>query len=119
MRDGEVIAEVLAAGGREASLELEIAVECTGWLAARVAAREKTHGGYLVFAHTGPIYLRGKGPPARRQEAAARFVRELDESISFIRKNYRFASEADLAVAVGRFEQGQKYYRKLAATPAA
>ncbi len=119
VRDGEVIAEAAATGGREASLEREVAVERSGWLAARVAARVKTHGGYVVFAHSGPVYLRGNGPLARRQEAAALFVRELEESMSFIRKNYRFASEADLAVAIGRFEQGQSSYRKLAAAPTA
>jgi hypothetical protein len=119
VRDGEVVAEAVASGGREASLETELPVLGSGWLAARIAARATTHGGYTVFAHTGPVYLRGKGPPRRRTEAATGFVRELDQSMEFIRKNYRFAREADLAVAIGRFQQGQRYYRKLASTPAA
>jgi len=114
VRDGEVIAEQAAANGREAVIEREIQVERSGWIAARVAARAITHGGYIVFAHTGPVYLRVKGVPARRKEAAARLAREIEESIAFIRKNYRFAGEADLAIAIGRFEQGRRYYQKLA-----
>ena len=41
------------------------------------------------------------------------FVDEIDESMRFVRKNYRFASEADKALALGRFEQGRQIYAKL------
>ena len=113
-----MVAEAAAANGREAAIERELPVARGGWLAARVSASAKTHGGYVVFAHTGPVYLKGQGAPARRQEAANRFVREIDEAMAFIRKNYRFASEADLAVAMGRFQRGRRYYQKLAAAAA-
>ncbi len=112
--DGEVVAERTAANGREASFEGEIPVSRRGWLAARVAASALTPSNRVVFAHTGPVYLDVTGAPPRRQEAAAEFVREIGESIAHIRKNYRFASQADLAVAIGRFEQGRSYYAKLA-----
>jgi hypothetical protein len=56
-----------------------------------------------------------KGTLARRAEAAGSFVDDIEQSIRFIRKNYRFASEADKALALGRFEEGRAFYAKLVA----
>jgi hypothetical protein len=115
VRDGEVAAEAMARGGREARLETEIAFGRSGWLAARVRSEAKTHAGYTVFAHTSPIYVTVPGTSARRARAAAGFVDALEESMRTIRKSYRFASDADRAVALGRFEQARQYYAKLVA----
>jgi hypothetical protein len=113
--DGTVVAEQSAMNRREARLEREIPIERSGWIAARVASGSKTHVGYTVFAHTSPVYLNVKGTPSRRAEAAGKFVDEIEGAISFIRKKYRFASEAEKALALGRFEQGKNFYVKLIA----
>ncbi|MBI1790165.1 MAG: carboxypeptidase regulatory-like domain-containing protein [Acidobacteria bacterium] len=115
VQDGEVVAEQSAVGGREARLEREIPTAHGGWLAARAVSRAKTHALTTVFAHTSPVYLRIEGTPHRRAQDAGAFVDEIEESLRFIRKSYKFASQADLAVAVGRFEQGRRVYGKLAA----
>jgi hypothetical protein len=73
----------------------------------------KTHAGCPVFAHTSPVYYRIPEVPSRRAAAAGEFVDEIEESMRFVRKNYRFASEADKALALGRFEQGRQIYAKL------
>jgi hypothetical protein len=83
-------------------------------MAARVAANARTHASRVVFAHTGPAYL--KLERRANLSGAAVLVDELADSIHFIRKNYEFASQADLAIAVGRFEQARQHYAKLAAT---
>jgi hypothetical protein len=116
VQDGHVVAEQTAVERKEARLEREVPVEQGGWLAARVFSREKTHAAYPVFAHTSPVYYRVKGSPARRAEAAGAFIDELEQSVRFIRKSYRFASEADQAIAIGRFEQARQVYAKLAAS---
>ncbi len=112
--NGEVIAERSARNHRDAKLEEEIEVTRGGWLAARVAGNGHTHAGYTVFAHTSPVYLRVPGTPHRKAEIAGSFVDEVEESIQFIRKNYRFAKDADRALALGRFDEGRQVFGKVA-----
>lgn len=119
VQDGVVVATQPAVAGREARLEREIPLRRGGWLAARVQSSARSHGGARVFAHTSPVYVRIAGAPARRAEAAGRFIDELEESQSFIRKSYRFASDADRAVAVGRFGSALAVFHKIARAPEA
>jgi hypothetical protein len=114
VQDGEVVAEQPAVEMREAVLEREIKAVRGGWLAARVASKARTHAGYTMFAHSSPVYVRVAGTPSRRAEAAGAFIDEIEESVRFIRKNYRFASDADRAVALGRFEKARQLYVKIA-----
>jgi hypothetical protein len=114
--DGEVVADQPAVEQREVVMEREIPVARSGWIAARVAGKTKTYAGSTVFAHTSPVYFRVGNTPARRAQAAGAFIDEIEESIRFIRKRYRFAGDADRAVAIGRFETARQYYAKLAAT---
>ncbi|MEO7652793.1 MAG: CehA/McbA family metallohydrolase, partial [Bryobacteraceae bacterium] len=112
--NGEVVAEQASWKGREAKLEREIAVDRGGWVAARVAGVSKTHAAFTVFAHTSPVYVEVEGTPRVRSEAAGAFVDEIGDSIRFIRKSYRFAKDADRALALGRFEEALRVYGKLA-----
>jgi hypothetical protein len=119
VQDGQVVAEQAAVQGREARLEREIPIERGGWIAARVFSSSKTHAATRVFAHTSPVYYRVKETPSRSAEAAGSFIDEIESSVRFIRKSYRFASQADLAVAVGRFEEARRVYGKVAGAVAA
>ena len=67
-----------------------------------------------MFGHTSPVYLRVPGTPHRQAEACGGFIDEMENSMRFIRKNYNFASKADQAIAIGRFEQGREEYIRLA-----
>jgi hypothetical protein len=111
--DGEVVASQTAIDGQEAKIEREIAIEGARWMAARAAGTTATRLGYPVFAHTNPIYIRAGGPPRRRAEAARALVKQIEAGIGSIRKTCRFASGADQAIALGRFERGKQYYAKL------
>ena len=115
VRDGEVVAEQSARDHREVVLEGEIPVHRSGWIAARVAARAKTQAGFTVFAHTSPVYYKVPGTLGRRAEAAGAFVDQIEASMRIVRKSYKFASEADKALAIGRFEQGRNVYARLIA----
>lgn len=114
LHDGVVVAEKTSSNQRDAVIEWETAVDRSGWLAARVGGETETRMGYPVFAHTSPIYLQAPRPSARQAAAAAAFEKGIDRSVVFIRKNYRFASDADQALALGRFEEGRRFYGTLA-----
>jgi len=116
VQDGAVVAAQAAVGQREARLEREITVESSGWIAARVAGSTLTRTGFTVFAHTGPVYITAARPAARRGEAAAGVLAQIDRSVEFIRKNYRFASQAEQALALGRFAEGRECYAKVGLT---
>lgn len=114
VHDGVVVAEQTALRQREAVLEREIPVEQGGWIAVRISGNTKTHAQWRVFAHSSPVYIRMEGAPFRRAEAAGAFIDEIESSVRFIRKHYRFAKQADQALALGRFEAGRQVFIHLA-----
>ena len=115
VHDGAVVARKSAAGEREAAIEWEGEVKHSGWIAGRVGGETQTRMGYMVFAHTNPVWLETPLPSPRRAAAAAALVEQIETSVAFLRKNFRFASDADQALAVGRFEEGRRYYARLRA----
>jgi hypothetical protein len=112
--NGAIVADQPAWKEREAKLQRRIEVDRGGWMAARVTGGGRTHANHAVFAHTSPVYVRVPGTPSRHASAAGTFVDEIEDSVRFIRKSYRFASDADRAVAVGMFERARAAYIKLA-----
>jgi hypothetical protein len=115
VRDGHIVASQTSVRGREARLEQEIEVQEGGWIAARVNGAAKTYAGYPVFAHTSPVYLRVDGTPYRRAEAIGAFIDEIDQSMRTIGKSFRFANDAQRALAVGKFAEGRMAFAKLIA----
>jgi hypothetical protein len=109
-----VIAQQTAASQGHASIELKVAAERGGWMAARVSGNTRTYAGFRVYAHSSPVYLRLPGTPFRRASAAGAFVDEIEDSKRFIRKSYKFASQSDLALALGRFDAGRDSFLRLA-----
>lgn len=110
---GEVRAEALSPDGLSATLEAQVPVDRSTWIAVRVWSQTFTEFSYPVFAHTSPIYVQRGASSWLRQESAAYWVQEIESSIQFIRRNYRFASQADEAVARGLFREAQDHYRSL------
>lgn len=113
VRDGEVVAEQHARQGRQARLEQEIDVEEGGWIAARVSGGAKTYAGYTAFAHTSPVYVRVPGTGFRKAAAIGGFMDEIARSQRLIRKTFKFSSDQDRALALGRFEDGRRAFGKL------
>ena len=114
VHDGHVVADQTSNSPRpgitEARLEREILVQEGGWIAARVTGGEKTYAGYPAFAHTSPVYLRIPNTRYWRSEAKGAFIDEIEESKRLIRKSFKFASDAERAIAVGRFEEAQRKF---------
>src|SRR5262249_4385833 len=113
--NGVVVADQSAVDQRGARLEREIVASTGGWIGARGSRGWKKQRCHPGFRPTSPIYFKIPGTPFRHAAAAGEFVDEIEESMRFVRKNYRFASEADKALALGRFEQGRLIYAKLVA----
>ncbi len=115
VRDGEVIADQPSVQGRHVKLEREIAVDEGGWIAARVSGAAKTYAGYPVFAHSSPVYLRVEGTGFRKAVAVGAFMDEIERSKRSIHKTFRFESDRQRALAVGKFEEGRRAFAKLLA----
>ena len=113
VQDGRVVADQASIRGREARLEREIELEEGGWIAARVTGGAKTYAGFTAFAHTSPVYLRVPDTTFRRAEAIGAFMDEIGRSTRAIRKGFKFESDAQRALAVGRFEEGRQAFAKL------
>ena len=67
-------------------LDRSLAVDRSGWLAARVTGPERQHlvmDGY-VYAHTSPVYVTKRGAPARSPEDARYFVEWIDEILPLL-----------------------------------
>ncbi|MFN7933597.1 MAG: CehA/McbA family metallohydrolase [Bryobacteraceae bacterium] len=116
VRDGRVVADQPSVGGTEVRLERELEVEEGGWIAARVSGSAKTYAGYPVFAHTSPVYLRVDGTPYRKAEAIGACVDEVERSMRLIAKTYRFDSDGQRAMAVGKFREGREAFARLLTT---
>ncbi len=112
--NGEIVAERSARNQREVKFDEEISVDRGGWIAARVGSSAKTHAGTTVFAHTSPVYVQVADTPRRIAESAGAFVDEIERSMRFIRKNFRFAKDADRAIALGRFGSAKDVFGRIA-----
>lgn len=113
VQDGAIVASQTAAGQRQAKIECELTVHRSGWIAARVDGNTATQMGYPVFAHSGPVYVEAGAPSAIRSEAASAMAAQIEESMKFIRKNYKFTYESDAAIALGQFNRGRDFFATL------
>ena len=112
IRNGEVIHTVEANGSRSIEAELEIPVESSGWIAARVLGPTQ-HGvmdSYL-FAHTNPVYVVADGEPIRSAADAAFFVGWIDETLEELRAMDRWDDPAHKAEVIATFAEGRQLYQ--------
>jgi hypothetical protein len=90
------------------------------WLAARLFGDHRTSYGHFLWAHTSPVYLRARssasptpiGPHTRR--AAARFVEDLDRSLSWIRTRGKYHSVAQRDRMLELFTSSKDRFTSLA-----
>ncbi len=110
VQDGRVVADRASVRGRTVRLECELEVEEGGWIAARVTGGARTYAGFTAFAHTSPVYLRVPGTGYRRAEAIGSFIDEIGRSMRAIGKGFQFESDAQRALALGKFEEGRRAF---------
>src|SRR5262249_23203113 len=64
LHNGSLVASKTASGNRQATtLEVEVPVKASGWLAARCWGRERLADGQCAYAHTSPVWLAIDGLP--------------------------------------------------------
>ena len=99
IRDGEVVASASAAGSpAHATLELDLPVVQSGWLAARCRGQGTVFhrpANQRVFAHTSPVYVEVAGRPIMPDVAVVRrFAAEVDRMLAWCRTKARCATPA-------------------------
>jgi hypothetical protein len=92
--NGVVVAATEACGSpRTASIEAEIPMPVSGWLAARCRGGHHFPGyfsGQWVYAHTSPVYVEVAGQPRPiDQDTLTRIATELDNSLKWVREEAR------------------------------
>ena len=96
------------------SLEFDVEAGTDGWIAARLGSSERDSFAQALWAHTSPVYIDAGGKkPAIQAESAALFVRDIEESMAWVRTKGRFYTDAQRAEVVDLFRQGQDVYRGL------
>ena len=113
IRNGQVVHTVEASGdGKSLSVELEVPVEGSGWIAAR-ALGPPQHGAMdsYLFAHTNPVFLIADGEPIRSGEDAAFFVRWIDQVLGELRAMDRWDDPAHKEEVLATFEEGRRLYQ--------
>ena len=113
IRNGQVVHTVEANGdGKSLSVELEVPVEESGWIAVR-ALGPPQHGAMdsYLFAHTNPVFLIADGEPVRSREDAAFFVRWIDQVLDELRAMDRWDDPAHKEEVLATFEEGRRLYQ--------
>jgi TolB protein len=114
IQDGEIIHTVEATGAKkEIDVDLEIPVEGSGWIAARVLGPTQ-HGAMdsYLFAHTNPVFVIADEEPIRSAEDAEFFVRWIDQVIGELQSRDSWDDPAHKAEVLATFEEGRRLYRE-------
>ena len=113
VQDGRIVHRIEATGDlKSIDAELEIAVEGSGWIAARVLGPAQ-HGAMdsYLFAHTNPVFVIADGEPIRSLDDAAFFVRWIDQVLEELRAMDRWDDPAQKAEVLATFEEGRRLYQ--------
>ncbi len=92
--DGKVIKE-LESDSSEATVEMEIPAECSGWLVARCSQNNQFNAiNASNIAHTSPVYLEVDGKALFRPESAEFWLGNMRQHVEDIQKNAVFENDA-------------------------
>ena len=117
VRDGAVIATgKLSADQLEATLDTEVAVDRSGWLALRASGPVANgwNGSWGIAAHTNPVWLEVKGHPQETRTAAEYFLQWIDRLEADVKKRDRLPPGGAEHVAQ-HLTQAREIYRSVAA----
>ena len=112
IQNGEIVHTVQANGAKTVEVDLDITIESSGWIAARVLGPTQ-HGAMdsYLFAHTNPVYVVADEEPIQSRSDAAFFVRWIDETIEDMRGMDRWDDPAHKEQVISTFEQGRRLYQ--------
>ena len=113
VQNGRIVQRIDATGDlKSIDAELEIPIEGSGWIAARVLGPAQ-HGAMdsYLFAHTNPVFVITGGEPIRSRDDAAFFVRWIDQVLDELRAMDRWDDPAHKAEVLATFEEGRRLYQ--------
>lgn len=116
VQNGKIVHTVKPADPYRATVSIEVPVERTGWVAARVTGPEKQHrlmDGY-VYAHTNPVFLTKSGQPASSPEDARYFLTWVDHVLGMLEKLDRFDTPNQKQDVMGVWRKARDVYAALA-----
>lgn len=112
IRDGKVVHTVEGDGSNLIEVELDVAVESSGWIAVRVLGPTQ-HGAMdsYLYAHSNPVYVLADGEPIRSASDASFFVKWIDETVNELIGMDRWDDPAHKAEVISTFNQGRELYQ--------
>ncbi len=122
IHNGKVVASSSPQGEHfAASLEAEVEVERSGWIAARCYGREMLpYGGppghwfrMPVFAHTNPVWINVDGKPTDPGNAPELFLEQIEYARNYVLHEGRYPSDEARQHALDQIEQAVAVYRGL------
>ena len=117
VQDGSVLKRVStdASNATAGSLEVDIQVGADGWIAARLGSTQRDSFAQALWAHTSAVYIDAGGKKSDAQAAsAALFVRDIEDSMVWVKTKGRFYTDSQRAEVVDLFGQGLDVYKGLA-----
>ncbi|MBM4074630.1 MAG: hypothetical protein FJ267_03190 [Planctomycetes bacterium] len=116
--NGVVVATVpLSETKQEATAEIPITLNQSGWLGVRVSGpSHPDHPTGSLNAHTSPIYIRVEGSPEGTKADAEYFLKWLDRLSLAIRLRDRLPNEETRRHVENQFEAARKVYLKIVET---
>lgn len=119
LQDGKVVRSEKAADPYRILLSLNLPVERSGWIAARVSGPEKVHllTDSYVYAHTNPVWLVKGGQKPRSLQDAKYFVRWMDKALEQI-PGRTFYTDKDRAAVEAVYTKAREEFRRLAGNAA-
>ncbi|HIF12246.1 MAG TPA: hypothetical protein EYQ82_04415 [Dehalococcoidia bacterium] len=117
VQDGSVVKRVSTdvSNATAGSLEADIQIGADGWIAARLGSTQRDSFAQALWAHTSAVYIDTGGKKSDAQAAsAALFVRDIEDSMAWVKTKGRFYTDAQRAEVVDLFGQGLDVYKGLA-----
>lgn len=114
--NGEVVrTTAVDAGTRSLSVNEEIEIDRSAWVAVRTIAEGHrwVTNDRDVFAHTSPVYVEMAGRPMDSAEAARYYIEQIDLLIAKMEATGVFADHEQRDQIVKRFREGQKVYENM------
>ena len=116
IHNGKVVHTVPLENQYEAKVSIDLPVDRTGWIAARVTGPERQHllMDSYVYAHTNPVYLVRTGQPARSPEDARYFLEWIDTVLDMITETDRFDTPVQREEVLRLWRKARTVYASLA-----
>jgi hypothetical protein len=116
VHDGEVVQSSPSRAEEEhftARMEVSVSVKQSGWLALRVPLESgRNELDKLLFAHTSPIYVDIAGGPIFRPEVARQLIAEMEQNMTAISQQGKFANDAERESVLQVHREGIRLLRQ-------